>query len=87
MIDVSIASLEKMRNGSFDVIKTMDDTFKHIQSIQWHTTRARRPKGAPGTSGSPETPESKWKHETLYVVLDSCLKLHEKQVRKEQVTV
>ena len=44
-----------------------------IQSIQWHTTRARRPKGAPGTSGSPETPESKWKHETLYVVLDSVL--------------
>ena len=73
MIDVSIASLEKMRNGSFDVIKTMDDTFKHIQSIQWHTTRARRPKGVPGTSGSPETPESKWKHETLYVVLDSVL--------------
>eukprot|EP00731_Ephydatia_muelleri_P006798 Em0003g1046a len=51
----------------------MDDTFKHIQSIQWHTTRARRPKGAPGTSGSPETPESKWKQETLYVILDSVL--------------
>ena len=49
MIDVSIASLEKIRNGSFDVIKNMDDTFKHIQSIQQHTTRACRPKGAPGT--------------------------------------
>ena len=23
------------------------------------------------TSGSPETPEARWKHETLYVVLDS----------------
>ena len=52
MIDVSIASLVKMRNGSFEVIKTMDDTFKHIQ---WHTTRTRCNKGAPGTSGSPET--------------------------------
>ena len=74
MIDVSIASLEKMRNGSFDVIKTMDDTFKHIESIQWHTIRTCRTKGAlAGTSGFPETPESKWKHETLYVVLDSVL--------------
>ena len=73
MIDVSIVSLEKMRNGSFDVIKTMDDTFKHIQSIQWHTTRTRRTKGAPGTSGSPETPESKWKQETH---ARFCHKLH-----------
>ena len=38
-----------------------------------HTTRTRCTKGAPGTSGSPETPESKWKHETLYVVLVSVI--------------
>ena len=29
MIDVSITCLEKMRNGQFDIIKTMDDTVKN----------------------------------------------------------
>ena len=61
----------------------MDDTFKHIQYIHWHTARTRRTKGAPGTSGFPETPESRWKHEKLYDV-NSVLSLVRNRFEKNK---
>ena len=80
MVQSAIDSLEKIRNSASDTIQRMEEATAGFGDIEWKTSRIRRRKDKGSDLANHaeecfevETPESVWKCNTFYVVVDTLL--------------
>ena len=80
MVQSAIDSLEKIRNSASDTIQRMEEATAGFGDIEWKTSRIRRRKDKGSDLANHaeecfevETPESVWKRNTFYVVVDTLL--------------